>query len=466
MLEAVIKVFDVLVDIGNFLWGTPMFVCLTAISIIFTIGTKGFQFTHFVYSIKNTLGKRFVGVTAKEGTISPFKATCLALCNTLGVGNIVGVSLAVSLGGPGAIFWIWVAGILALSIKYAEITLGVKYREKDPATGMYRGGFIWYVEKGLGKKWKWLSVVYAVVLTVVYINAPAVQVNSAVSAVTNCFPGIPTLLLGTIFALIVFFILNGGLKRVSGFAEAVVPVMAGAYFILTLLVLILNITELPAAFGAIFYHAVTDTKAITGGFGGATVAAALRYGIARGFYSNGAGTGDSPMAHAAADVEHPSQQGMWGITEVVIDVLVCTCTGLAVLVTGTWETGLSGAPLTASAFSAAFHSTTFGNVFVAITIVLFAITTATACGHYGSICLGYLTKSKVIRFLYICVISLWAVFECIPTFVENISFFWSVGDFNVAITIFLNLIALFLLRKDVFQTTEDFRKSISTQKQK
>jgi len=460
ILNAVIRVLNCLIVIGNFLWGKPMIIFLCIVAIIYTIGVKGFQFSYLRHIFRNTFGKKLFGVKTSNKGISSFKALCMALSNTLGVGNIAGVAMAIALGGPGAVLWIWIAALLALVIKYAEITLGVKYREIDPNTGVYRGGFMFYVKNGLGKKWTWIAIAYAGLNTVAYINAPGVQINTIASSVTT-YLDVPPLAIGIVCAILLGIVLIGGVNRVSSFAEKVVPAMTIAYCVMTLIVLVLNITAIPHAFAIIFKYAITDAKAIAGGFGGATVALALRYGLARGFYSNGAGTGDSPMAHASADVDHPCKQGIWGISEVIVDVIVCTCTALVILVTGVWQTGKSGAALTASAFATAFHSEALGNILIMIIIIFFAFTTAVVCAYYGETCLKYFTlNSKIITFyrLLICVA---VAFDTNPIFVDKLNILWGVGDFNVAIAIMLNLIVLVVLRKEVFASTEEYKELVS-----
>lgn len=458
MLNLVLTILNVLIRIGNFIWGAPMMIGLTVLAVMYTVGTGGFQFTHFGYIIKNTIIKQFQGENKKDSEkgISSFKAMCMALCNTLGVGNIAGVAVSIALGGPGAVFWIWVAGFLGMIIKYGEIVLGIKYREIDPETGMYRGGIMWYVEKGMGKNWKWLAVVYAAVYVFANINAPAVQINTIAASVTAYF-NVPSLLIGVIGSVLMAIVLLGGVKRISAFAEKVVSVMSVAYFVVAMTVLILNITRLPGAIGMVFEYAFTDAKAIAGGFGGASIAMAARYGFARGFYSNGAGTGDVAFSHSHSNVEHPVEQGIWGVSEVVIDTLVCTCTAMVILISGAWQTGESGAALTAMAISHAFGSTAFGNIFIMLVVAFFAFTTALMCAYYGEICLRYFTENKIIFNVYRTIICLWAVFATNPILVERVEILWSFGDFNVGCSIMLSIISLFVLRKDVYESTEEYK---------
>lgn len=463
-MNIVMDIVNRLIAIGTFLWGIPLLILLLSLAIILTIGCRGFQFTHFGYVLKNTLGNMNVKSESRSGRgISSFRAACMALCNTLGVGNIAGVALAISLGGPGALFWIWVAVLLGMIIKYSEITLGVKFRETDPETGMYYGGVMWYIKKGLDKKWHWLAGAFAGIYVIVVINVPAVQINTAVSSITAYFK-LPPMLLGLLMVLVMAIVGYGGLKRISAFAGKVVPFMALAYLIIVIVVLILHIREIPETLYMIFHYAVTDVQAMAGGFGGATVAMAARHGLCRGFYSNGAGSGDSTFSHSAADVDHPVKQGMWGITEVFIDGIVLTCTGLLVLVTGAWETGLSGAPLTAKAIAIGFHNEAFGNIFVIVLIFFFAFTSAVMCLYYSELCLKYFTRNKVIIILYRFVISAWALFATNASFVERVSILWSLGDLGSACVMLLSITALVLLRKEVFSSTKEYVQSIVNHK--
>lgn len=458
-MSIVMKIVNALIAVGNFLWGLPLLILLLLLAIALTIGCRGFQFTHFGHILKNTLGNMKGNGGSGKG-ISSFRAACMALCNTLGVGNIAGVALAISLGGPGALFWIWVAVLLGMIIKFSEITLGVKFREIDPETGMYHGGVMWYIKKGLDKKWHWLAAAFAGIYIIVVINAPAVQVNTTVSSITAYFD-VPPMLLGFLMVVAMAVVGYGGLKRVSSFAGKIVPFMAMAYLLVVLALLILNIREIPNTIRMVFRYAVSDVQAMAGGFGGATVALAARHGLCRGFYSSGAGSGDSTFSHSSADVDHPVKQGMWGITEVFIDGIVLTCTGILVLVTGAWETGLSGAPLTAKAISIGFHSEAFGNLFIMILIFFFAFTSAVMCLYYSELCLKYFTDNKTIIMLYRCVICVWALFATNASFVERVSILWSLGDLGSACVMILSVTAVILLRKEVFASTKEYTQTIA-----
>ena len=454
------KVIDALIACGNFLRGLPLLICLLTISVIYTVGTRGFQIRYFGHILKNTFGKQFSGKSGKSSGISSFKAFCMALCNTLGTGNIAGVGVAIALGGPGAALWIIFADVLALIIKYGEIALGVKCHELYPVSGNYRGGLMWYVEKGLGRQWKWIAVVYAAFYGIAIINTPAVQVNSMASAIVTFFP-IPTIAVGIVCAVFMGIVLIGGVKRLGAMAERVVPFMAVLYVLGTIFILVKFAPEIPGAISLMFRSAFSDTAAIAGGFGGATMMQAARHGAARGFYSNGAGCGDAPFAHASADVSNPAEQAIWGVSEVFVDAIVCTCTALVILITGSRQSGLSGAQLSIEAFAVAFGNDTLAGVFISVIIIFFAFTTAVMCSYFGELCIGYLVKDmKVVRYVYRVIMCLSAIAGSSAFLVEHLNKLWLLGDFNLAVDTILSVLVLFLMRKQVFALTQDYTLSI------
>lgn len=457
---------DTLVAWGNFLWGAPILACLLFISVLYTVGTRGFQITHFTHILKYTFGKQFSRTQGKKVGISSFKAFCMALCNTLGTGNIAGVGVAIALGGPGAALWIVLADILALIIKYGEIALGVKYHEKDPATGFYRGGLMWYVEKGLGKQWRWIAVVYAAFYGIAIINTPAVQVNSMASAIVTFFP-IPTIVIGAVCAGVMGIVLIGGVTRLSNVAEKIVPIMAMLYFMGTVFVLCKYFYHIPDTLVLMVQYAFSDAEAIAGGFGGATMIQAARHGFARGFYSNGAGCGDAPFAHASADVSNPAEQAIWGISEVFVDAIVCTCTSLVILTTGSWQTGLSGAQLSIKAFAIAFGNEIAAGAFISVIIIFFAFTTAVMCAYFGELCISYLLKDmKQVRYIYRFIMCCSAMAGSSEFMVIHLNKLWLLGDFNLAIDTLLSVLVLFLMRKEVFEITREYKEIIKREKGK
>lgn len=272
-------IIDIMMAISNWLWGWPLLILTSAVAVYLSVRFKFFQFTRFGHAMKNTFGKIFDKGDG-EGDISPFQACCTALASTLGVGNIAGVSVAIATGGPGAVFWMWAVALMGFIVKFSEITLGMAYRERDPETGRWHGGFYWYVRRGLGKSWKWLGIFWAVILGCAMVFAPAVQANSVVEAIRVSFD-VPGWIVGVIFAVIMAVVLVGGIKSISSFAEKVVPLMALAYVIGSIFILVKFGSNIPHVFAMIFEYAFTPMAA-TGGFAGSTVMLAIRWGLARG----------------------------------------------------------------------------------------------------------------------------------------------------------------------------------------
>lgn len=442
-------IINAMIAISNFIWGWPILILTFSVALLLSIKYRFFQFTIFGHAMKNTFGKIF---SKSEGTgdVSPFQAACTALASTLGVGNIAGVSVAIASGGPGAVFWMWFVALLGLIVKFSEITLGFAYRERDPDTGLWKGGFYWYVKKGLGKNWKWLGVTWSILLGCAMVFAPAVQINSVVGAINTSFDVNPWII-GGLSAVFMAIVLIGGIKSIGRFAEAVVPAMALVYTLTSIYVLIRYAQNIPSVFGMIFKHALTPTAA-SGGFMGATVMLAIRWGLARGVYSNEAGTGMAPLAHSSAMVNHPVKQGLWGLVEVFIDtIVVCTMTALVVLCTGVWNNGESGAALTAHAFGVAFGSPMAGTIFVTVIIAFFAFTTALVNVYYGEICMSiFAGKIFVIPFRI-----LGCAFAVIGA-IGALSTLWNLFDFFFGTCAVCNLIVCFLMRNQIGALIKDY----------
>ncbi len=448
-------IIDIMMAISNWLWGWPLLIMTVFVSVVLSVKYKFFQFRIFGHALKNTFGKIFEK-TEGEGNISPFQACCTALASTLGVGNIAGVSVALATGGPGAIFWMWAVALMGLIVKFTEISLGMAYRRKDPETGVWHGGFYWTVRAGLGKNWAWIGSIWAVVLGCAMVFAPAVQANSIVGAANSYF-SINPLIIGVIIALLLGLVLMGGLKSISRFAEMVVPFMALAYTIVSIVILIMNAGAIPGVFAMIFRYAFTPAAA-TGGFAGSTVMLAVRWGLARGVYSNEAGTGMAPLAHSSSNANHPGQQGLWGIVEVFVDtIVVCTMTGLVVLCTGVWNCGESGAALTSLAFGTAMGNQAAGTIFVTVIIAFFGFTTALVNIYYGEICLTALNlKALTIPYRV-----LGCVFAIIGS-VGALSVLWNLFDFFFGICTVCNLFLCVAMRKQVLAIIKDYLKRKET----
>jgi AGCS family alanine or glycine:cation symporter len=386
--------------------------------------------------------------TSGEGNLTPFQAAASALAGTLGTGNIAGVGVAVAIGGPGALFWMWVVALLAAVAKYAEIVLGLHYREKDPETGIYRGGFMYIVKKGLGSNWKWLAYIWSLLFFLQFLISGAVQSNSISDVVRHSFNG-DELVVGIIIAVLTGMVILGGIKRIGKVAEKLVPLMAVLYTLAALIIIILNITHVPAALATIVRTAFTG-MAPAGGFAGSTLMVVIQNGFSRGVYSNEAGMGTSPVAHATATVDHPVRQGIWGIFEVFVDtIIVCTMTGLVIVITGVLPSGEIGASLTATAFETGLPGP--GDLIVTISIMFFAYTTILVAEFYSETGAVYCFGNKVIlpvRIIFLVAIVIGSI--------GGLKVVWGLLDFFMGITVAINLIVVVLLYKTVVTLTQDF----------
>jgi AGCS family alanine or glycine:cation symporter len=374
--------------LNGYVWGWPTIVLLLGTGVLLTIVTGGAQFRYLGVALREVLGK--IGQKGQApGAVSPFQAVATALASTVGVGNIAGVSTAIAVGGPGALFWLWLSGVLGMCTKFAEIVIALHYREPD-AGGVMRGGAMYTLRK-LGLPW--LGTVFAALVALAAFGiGNMVQANSVADSLRASF-GVSAQLTGIVLAAITAAVILGGIRRIGEVTEILVPVMALFYLGAGLFVLIRYASEIPSALALVFQDAFTGTAA-TGGFAGSTLMLALRYGVARGLFSNEAGLGSAPMVHAAAQTDHPVRQGLYGIFEVFVDtILVCTTTGLVVLVTGVWTTGSTGAALAGAAFSAGLPGT-WGNIVVTISLVLFAYSTVIGWSYYGETGIVYLLGSR------------------------------------------------------------------------
>lgn len=438
---------DIVVKISNWIWGIPMLVILLGGGIILTINLGFFQFKHFGFIMKQTFGKIFEKKQEGEGTVTAFQAATAALASTIGASNIVGVPVAIAFGGPGAVFWMWMTALIGSASKFSEIVLGIKYREKNEL-GEYVGGPMYYLKKGLHSPF--LGGLFAFCLMIELIPSVATQTVSVVQTAGTI--GIPAWVTGLIVAAIVGIVVYGGIKRIAQVTEKMVPFMALLYLIGATVIVILNIGNLPRVIGLIFKNAFTPAAA-AGGFAGAGVAQAMRWGIARGSYSNEAGMGTAPMAHCTAITDHPVRQAMWGIFEVVVDtLLVCTMTALVVLTTGLYETvpASKAASIPALAFQGLFGKALGGGI-VTISILLFVLSTIIVVVFYGEKQAEFLfgTKfSKVMRFVYLLAIFLGAY--------GGIEFLYNFLDILLATIIIPNMAGLILMRKEVRELKDDF----------
>jgi len=433
--------------VNNIVWGPPILVLIVGTGLYLSVKTGFFSITKLGYILKNTLLKMFSKEQKGEGEVTAFQAVATALAATVGTGNIAGVATAIALGGPGAIFWMWLAAIVGMTTKFAEVVLAVNFREKTE-DGRFVGGPMYYIENGLGKSWKWLAVLFAFFGALASFGiGNMTQANSVAMAVQESF-NIPPLATGIALAVLTFLVIVGGIKRIGKITEKLVPFMSAIYILGGLFILFSNVGAIPGAFALIFSRAFTGTAAI-GGFAGSTMAMAIRFGIARGVFTNEAGLGSAPIAHAAATTDHPVRQGLWGVFEVFMDtIVICSITALAIITTGVWETGETGAVLTTIAFNTAIPG---GGLIVTIGIVLFAYSTILGWAYYGERCLEYLAGTKPILAYRLA----WVVFVIIGA-IGGLEFIWSLADTLNGLMAIPNLIGVLFLSGTVFKLTKEY----------
>jgi alanine or glycine:cation symporter, AGCS family len=418
--------------LNGYVWGLPLIVLLMGTGVLLTILTRGVQFRYLPYALKEVLGKLRQG-GGGEGNVRPFQAVATALASTVGVGNIAGVATALSIGGPGSLFWLWVSGILGMCTKYAEIVIALHYRERD-ATGTMRGGAMYILKNGLGLPW--LGAIFALLTALAAFGiGNMVQANSVADVMRASF-AVPTWITGLMLVVITGAVILGGIKRIGAVAELLVPFMALLYLGGGLVILIRYAAEIPGAFALVFDSAFNGAAA-TGGFAGSTVAMALRYGIARGLFSNEAGLGSAPMAHAAATTDHPVRQGLYGIFEVFVDtLLICTTTGLVILVTNSWSSGVTGAALSAEAFKIGLPGV-WGHTVVTAGLVLFAFSTLVGWSYYGETGIVYLFGTRAVVPYRLA----WLVFIYLGA-VGSLHLVWDIADTLNGLMAIPNLIAV------------------------
>ena len=451
--------------INGIVWGIPAMVLILGAGLLLSCLCKFPQFTRLGYIMKNTLGKALKKSDgpSKAGAVSPFKAMCTALAASIGTGNIAGVSGAIAIGGPGAVFWMWISALVGMCTKYSEVTLAVKYRERN-SQGDWVGGPMYYIKNGLGQKWTWLAVIFALfgglasfgIGNLTQVNTIASTVNEAISgfvSTSESQQGMIALAVGVVCAVIVFIVLVGGIQRIGDVCALLVPVMAIIYVIASLIVIIVNITAVPAAFGAIFVGAF-NPKAVAGGVAGATIKTAITKGVGRGIFSNEAGLGSAPIAHAAADVEDPVEQGIYGVFEVFMDtIVVCTMTSMVVLLgvgVNNIEYGVDkGAALTIEGFKSVFGGT-IPAVVVAICLTLFALSTMLTWGLYGTRCFEFLFGSKAVKIYQL----VFVVFVVVGATME-LQVAWNIADTLNGLMAIPNLIAVLVLCPVVAKLTKE-----------
>ena len=446
------------------MWGVPAMVCILGVGLYLSLRTGFLQIRKFPLAIRSTLGRMFQKKTAQDGAMTPFQAVSTALAATVGTGNIAGVAGAIAIGGPGAVFWMWVSALLGMCTKFAEVTLAVHFRERSD-TGEWVGGPMYYIKNGLGRRWQFLAVLYALfgVLTV-FGTGNATQVNTIVAAVDTALleyglvggSFLPTLnlIVGILVAVLVALVLLGGIKRIGSVSEKLVPFMALFYIVLSVGVVVLNFSRLPYVLESIVAGAF-NPAAFTGGTIG-SLFVSMQKGVSRGIFSNEAGLGTGSIAHACADTKKPVKQGMFGIFEVFADtIVICTLTALVILCSGTQVSygAAAGAELTISGFTTTYGG--WASIFTAVALCCFAFSTIIGWGLYGSRFLVFLCKSNKVARPFFVVYALVAILGA----TMDLGLLWSIADtFNGLMSI-PNLIALLLLSSTVVQLTRAFFKS-------
>lgn len=449
-METLTLIGNRLIDFSNWLWGIPLLILLTVASLFMTFRLNFLQFRRFGYVLKGFF-KSLVSKTDNkgEGSLTALQALTSAIACCVGAGNISGVPVAIMLGGPGAVFWMWVVAMLAMSLKYGEILLAQKYRVKNEV-GEWEGGPIYYMSNGLHMKW--LAGIFALALMIEVAISSMTQGNALAGSAKAAF-GLSPLITGIIIMILTALVLIGGIKTLGQFTEKMVPFMASLYIIASLIIVFMNFTQIPAMLVLIVKSAFTPAAA-AGGFAGSSVAMAVRWGFARGVYSNEAGVGTAPIAHATAVADHPARQALMGIIEIFLDtIVICTCTAFVVLSTGVWQdpvaASAAGADITTHAFTSVFGN--IGGYIVTISLALFVFSTLVVLIWYGEKQAEYLFNRKV-AFAYrvICIILI--PFGAIGA----AEYMWNFLDLSLAFCVIPNVIAVVLLHKEIVATTKEF----------
>ena len=446
--------------INNFIWGVPAMICIIGVGLYLSFGLRFLQIRKFPYAIRVTIGRIFRKRDASDGAMTPFQAVCTALAATVGTGNIAGVAGAIAIGGPGAVFWMWISAVLGMCTKFSEVTLAVHYRETNKH-GDLVGGPMYYIKNGLGPKWHWLAVLFSTfgVLTV-FGTGNATQVNTITTAINSALENyqlineqshpVVCLVIGVILAALVALVLLGGVKRIGNVTEKLVPFMALIYIVLAVGVIILNIGHVPAVFASIIegaFHPVAVTGGAVGSF-----FMSMKKGVSRGIFSNEAGLGTGSIAHACADTRKPVKQGFFGIFEVFVDtIVICTLTAFVILCSQVPVSygQAAGAELTISGFTA-----TYGNwvsIFTAVAMCCFAFSTIIGWGLYGTRCIEFLFGSRVNK-PFMLVYALIAIVGA----TMDLGLMWSIAETFNGLMAIPNLIAVFLLSGVVVKLVKEY----------
>ncbi len=436
--------------INGFVWGTPMLIVLVGTGVYVSIRTGFIQFRKFGLMCRETMGKIVAAGPRAEGDVTPFQAMTVAMGGTVGVGNIAGVATAIAAGGPGAVFWMLVSGVFGMATKFAEVVLGMHYRVRHPGEPMM-GGPMMYISRGMGPRWRWLAGLFAFFGALAAFGiGNMVQANAVAEGMARYH--VPHWVTGLVLVIAVGLVTLGGIKRIAHVAMVCVPFMCGLYMLAALWVIVTHVMDIPSVVSLVLRHAFTPMAA-TGGFAGAAVKMAIRKGIARGVFSNEAGLGSAPMAHATAQTDHPARQGLWGIFEVFFDTIVmCSATAFVILATGAWQSGQTGASLTIHAFELSFGAR-IGVPLVVLSMILTAYDTNLAWCFYGETCSSYLLgRPRVTRKVYRLA---WLPFTMLGA-LGKLEAIWDVSDTLNGLMAVPNLIAILALGGVVVKLTRDF----------
>lgn len=446
--------------VNNFIWGVPAMICIIGVGLYLSIRTRFLQIRKFPYSMKVTLGRMMKKKEASDGALTPFQAVCTALAATVGTGNVAGVAGAIAIGGPGAVFWMWISALLGMCTKFAEVTLAVHFRETN-AQGDLVGGPMYYIKNGLDKKWHFLAYLFAAFgVLAVFGTGNATQVNTITTAIDsalssfNVLPAdavkLVNLIIGVALAIIIALILIGGIKRIGNVTSKLVPFMAIMYIVLALGVIFFHIKSVPAVFASIIEGAFNPAS-VTGGVVGSFFMS-MKKGVSRGIFSNEAGLGTGSIAHACADTKKPVKQGFFGIFEVFVDtIIICTMTALVILCSGVPVNygEAAGAELTISGFTAVYGN--WVSVFTAVAMCCFAFSTIIGWGLYGTRCIEFLFGSRSNK-PFMVLYSLTAIVGA----TMNLGLMWSIAETFNGLMVIPNLIAVFLLSGVVVKMTKEY----------
>ena len=446
--------------VNNFIWGVPAMICIIGVGLYLSIRTNFLQIRKFPYAMKITLGRMLKKREASDGALTPFQAVCTALAATVGTGNVAGVAGAIAIGGPGAVFWMWISALLGMCTKFSEVTLAVHFRERNKE-GDYVGGPMYYIKNGLKKHWHWLAYLFSAfgVLTV-FGTGNATQVNTITTAIDSALynynllsedgAATLTLVIGIVLAVLIALILLGGIKRIGQVTEKLVPFMAIMYILLAVGVVVVHIGSIPTVFSSIIRGAF-DPAAVTGGAVGSFFMS-MKKGVSRGIFSNEAGLGTGSIAHACADTRKPVKQGFFGIFEVFVDtIVICTLTALVILCSGVpvGYGAAAGAELTISGFTSVYGG--WVSIFTAVAMCCFAFSTIIGWGLYGTRCIEFLFGSRANK-PFMLLYSLVAIVGA----TMNLGLMWSIAETFNGLMVIPNLIAVFLLSGVVVKMVKDY----------